>query len=459
MKEIKLNNAPSGQSKKSVKGYEIKSFDAIYRFNRQSNVRYWFAGIIVFFAVILFLPWTQNVKAKGTITTLYQEQRPQDINSPIPGKIMKWWVKEGDFVKKGDTILQISEIKEDYLDPNLVNRTQQQVDAKKGTIAYYQGKITTLNTQISALNTAKKLKIEQLNNKLRQLDNKLTGERAELQAVNNEFDLAKDQYNRQQKMFEEGLVSQTQLQQRNLSYQNALAKKIMVENKLAQTQQEVTNVKIEQNGVEQEYAEKISKAEGERFQSMSQIATGQGDVAKLENQVSNYTIRNGMYIILAPQDGQITQAKKSGIGEILKDGERIVIIVPTRVNYAVEMFVRPVDLPLISVGQKVRFTFDGFPAIIFSGWPNSSYGTFGGKIIAFENNISPNGLFRVLVAEDMTDRQWPEQIKIGSGASAIALLKDVPIWYELWRNINGFPPDYYTLKTPVSKDGDMAKTK
>jgi RsmE family RNA methyltransferase len=25
----------------------------------------------------------------------------------------------------------------------------------------------------------------------------------------------------------------------------------------------------------------------------------------------------------------------------------------------------------------------------------------------------------------------------------ISLLKNVPIWYELWRNINGFPPDYY----------------
>jgi multidrug resistance efflux pump len=437
--------------------YKIQSYDKVYRSNKHSKVRYWFVGIMLFLVIIMFLPWTQNIKAKGTITTLYQEQRPQDINSPIPGKIVKWWVKEGDFVKKGDTILKISEIKEDYLDPNLVGRTQQQVDAKKGTIEYYQGKVATTGSQIEALNAAKKLKIEQLNNKLRQLDNKLTGERAELQAANNELTLAKDQYDRQQKMFDDGLVSQTQLQQRNLSYQNALAKKIMVENKLAQTQQEVTNVRIEQNSVEQEYTEKVSKAEGERFQSMSQIATGQGDVAKLENQVTNYTIRNGMYIIVAPQDGQIVQAKKSGIGEILKDGERIVVIVPTRVNYAVEMFVRPVDLPLINVGQKVRFMFDGFPAIIFSGWPNSSYGTFGGKIIAFENNISPNGLFRVLVSEDTSDRPWPPQIKIGSGASGISLLKDVPIWYELWRNINGFPPDYYSLKEPVSKENYKEK--
>jgi len=298
-----------------------------------------------------------------------------------------------------------------------------------------------------------------LSNKLKQLNNKLISEKAELEAADNEYNLAKDQYNRQQKMYAEGLVSQTQLQQRNASYQNALAKKIMVDNKLAQTQQDITNTKIEQHSVEQEYTEKISKAEGEKFQSLSQITSGQGDIAKLENQITNYTIRNGMYHILAPQDGQIVQANKAGIGEILKDGERITVVVPTKVNYAVEMFVRPVDLPLINIGQKVRLMFDGFPAIVFSGWPNNSYGTFGGKIIAFENTISPNGLFRVLVAEDTTDRKWPPQLKIGSGAQGIALLKDVRIWYELWRNINGFPPDYYKLQEPLSKENKESKTK
>lgn len=437
----------------------LQSFDNVYRSNVNSKVKYWFWGLILFLVATIFLPWTQNIKSNGVVTSLYQEQRPQNINSPIPGKIVKWYVKEGDFVQKGDTILQISEIKEDYLDPNLVSRTQQQVDAKKGTIGYYQEKVATAGTQINALNNAKRLKINQLNNKLSQLENKLTGERAELSAATNDLAMAKDQYERQQKMFAEGLVSQTQLQQRNMAFQNALAKKITVENKLAQTQQEVINVRIEQNSVEQEYTEKISKVEGDKFQSMSQIATGQGDIAKLENQVTNYTIRNGMYIIVAPQDGQIVQANKSGIGEILKDGEQITVIVPTRVNYAVEMFVNPVDLPLISVGQPVRFMFDGFPAIIFSGWPNNSYGTFGGKIMSFENTISPNGKFRVLVAEDDTDsKKWPPQIKLGTGAQGIALLKDVPIWYELWRNINGFPPDYYQIKDN-STEGSKEKKK
>ncbi|MDI1235084.1 MAG: HlyD family efflux transporter periplasmic adaptor subunit [bacterium] len=429
----------------------LKSFANIYMGNRQSKVKFWFYGIIGFLIIILFLPWTQNIKTKGNITSLYQEQRPQDINSPIPGKITKWFVKEGDYVKKGDTIVQLGEIKEDYLDPSLIKRTNEQLDAKKGTLDFYEGKILAAGDQITALLNSRGLKIDLLNNKRKQLDNKINGEKAELLAAENEYHLAKDQYERQLKMFEDGLVSQTQLQQRNVAAQNALAKKTMVENKLAQTNQEFFNIKIEQSNVLQEYAEKISKTESDRFQSQSALAGSQGDVAKLENQLMNYTIRNGMYILLAPQNGQIVQAKKAGLGEILKEGEQIAIIVPDKMNYAVEMFVRPVDLPLVNVGQKVRFMFDGFPAIVFSGWPKNSFGTFGGKIVAYENTISSNGMFRVLVAEDKTDRAWPTQLKMGSGAQGITLLKDVPIWYELWRNINGFPPDYYQIKSPIEK--------
>ncbi len=430
---------------------KLKALDKIYRIDKESKIKYWFFAFILLLIIGLLLPWTQNIKSKGTITSLYQEQRPQEINSPIPGKIIKWWIKEGDFVKKGDTILQLSEIKGDYLDPLLVDRTQRQVDAKKGSISFYKEKIVAANSQIEALKIGKRLKTEQIVNKLGQLHNKLLAEKAEFEAIKNEFELVKDQFERQEKMFKEGLVSQTQLQQRNISFQNILSKKIASENKIAQTNQEILNNKLEKNGIEQEYTEKISKAEGERFQSLSQISMSEGDVAKLENSVANYSIRNGMYIILAPQDGQIVQAKKSGIGEILKDGDHIAIIVPSRVNYAVEMYVRPVDLPLIAIGQKVRFMFDGFPYIVFSGWPKNSYGTFGGKIIAFENSIGSNGLFRVLVTEDSTDKKWPDQLKIGSGAQGITLLKDVPIWYELWRNINGFPPDFYSKEKDTDK--------
>ena len=426
---------------------QLKSLENIYHINKKSNVAKWFLFTFLAFVFIMFLPWTQNIKTQGNVNTLFQEQRPQKLNSPIPGRIIKWYVKNGDVVKKGDTILQISEIKDDYLDPFLVERTQEQVQAKKGVREYYNAKISTTENQIAAITAAKDLKLNQIKIKIAQLQNKLKAEQAELTAVNNELKIAQDQLNRQNKMYEEGLVSLTQLQQRNVSYQNALAKKTSAENKLTQTQQEIAAQNIEQNAVIQEYTEKLSKTEGDRFQSMGQVAGSTGDIAKLENQVATYKVRKGLYYILATQDGQITQLTKAGIGEIVKDAETIGIIVPKKIDYIAEIYVKPVDLPLIRENQKVMLTFDGFPAIVFSGWPNSSYGTFSGKIIAIENSISENGLFKAIVAEDKTQKRWPPNMKIGTGASGIAILNDVPIWYEIWRNINGFPPDYYQVNT------------
>ena len=426
---------------------KYKSFAHIYRQGRSTEIKPWLTGFLILLAAILFLPWTQNIRSKGNVTSLFQEQRPQKIYSPIAGKISHWWVKEGDFVKKGDTLAKITEIKEDYLDPNLVPRTQEQLNAKKGYLEFYTQKVQANEAQIVNLKTSKKIKLEQLTNKITQLNQKLVGEKAELDAAANEASLIKDQFERNRKMFQEGLISQTQFQQRNAAAQNALAKKTIAENKINQTQQDLRNAAIEQGAIEQEYNEKINKAESERFQSLSQIESGKGEVAKLENQVTNYTIRNGMYYIMATQDGQVIRAQKAGIGEIIKDGEELLTVVPTGNKYAVEMFVRPVDLPLLSPGQSVRFIFDGFPAIIFAGgWPNQSFGTFAGKILAVENTINDNGLFRVIVVEVPASKKWPSQIKMGAGAQGIALLNDVPLWYELWRNINGFPADFYQVK-------------
>ncbi|WP_313373538.1 HlyD family efflux transporter periplasmic adaptor subunit [Chishuiella sp.] len=436
---------------------KLQSYDKIYQIHKKSKVKRWFLFIFVAAIITLFIPWTQNIKVRGNVSALHQYQRPQQLNSPIPGRIIKWNVKNGDYVSKGDTLLQLSEIKEDYMDPLLVQRTEEQVQAKKGVRNFYEAKAETAKSQLSALNAGRDLKLNQIKIKISQLNNKLTGEQAELAAATNELQLSEDQYARQKKMYDDGLVSLTQFQQRSISYQNSIAKKTAYENKVAQTQQEIINTRIEQNSVIQDYNEKLSKIEGERFQSMGQIEGSDGDIAKLENQVANYKARQGLYFIIASQDGQIVQLNKAGIGEVLKDGENIGTIVPTGVDYAVEVYIKPVDLPLVKEGQRVMFIFDGFPAIVFSGWPDSSYGTFSGKVVAVESNISPNGLFKALVVENKNEKRWPTKMKMGTGAEGIAILNDVPVWYELWRNINGFPPDYYEVTTTKTTKDDKGK--
>lgn len=426
-----------------MNAYNIQSHSHIYLYNRNSRVKRWFYGCLFVFIIFLFLPWTQNIRARGTVTTLYQDQRPQEVNAIIGGRVIKWYVKEGDYVKAGDTLVQLAEVKVDYLDPGLLDRTGEQLTGKKMAVEYYKSKVGVADQQIGAMNNGLQLKLNQLMNKLNQLQLKVQADSAELAAAMNDFSISNKQYSRQKAMYDSGLVSLTQLENRNQQLQNAQAKKISAENKLANSRQDLTITRIEMSAVQQETVEKVTKAQADQFQSLTQIASGQADIAKLENQYTSYALRNGMYFVVATQSGQVVKAQKAGIGEYVKEGDMIAQIVPDRVEYAVELFVRPIDLPLLDIGQQVRFQFDGFPAIVFSGWPKASTGTFGGRITAVESNVSVNGKFRVLVKEDNTDKPWPRELRLGTGAQGIALLKNVPVWYELWRNINGFPPDYY----------------
>ena len=402
--------------------------------------------------VILFLPWTQNISGSGAVTTLKPDQRPQTIHSAIGGRIEKWFVKEGDYVKKGDTILFISEIKDDYFDPNLVENTKSQVSAKKMALQSYGGKVTSLSSQIKAIQNEKQLKMQQAQNKIRQSLLKVKSDSVDLVAVKTQIKIANTQFNRAVTLNKEGLKPMTDVEEKRLKLQEVEAKIITQENKLLGSKNELINSRVEVNRIQAEYSEKVSKAESDQFTALSNQYDTEAQVNKLQNQYVNYQIRNGMYYIKAPQNGYINRAIQSGIGEIIKEGTQIVSIMPSKFDIAVETYVSPNDLPLIHKGEKVRIWFDGWPTVVFSGWPNMSYGTFGGKIVAVENFISSNGKFRVLIAPDQEEDAWPKQISIGSGAQTLALLDNVPIWFELWRTLNGFPPNYYQPKEEKSKE-------
>ncbi|GAB3512807.1 HlyD family secretion protein [Emticicia fontis] len=425
-------------------GKQPKSFRDIYFIDRQSKVKYWTYGLLGLLVLAAFLPWTQNIKSRGKVTTLRQEQRQQGVYSAITGKVIQWYVKEGDMIKKGDTIARLQEVKVEYLDPNLIDRTRQQITAKELANENYLSKANTANEQTRAMEEALRLKIAQINNKISQTKAKIQADSMDMLAARNDFAIASEQLKRQKQMYDQGLVSLTQYEQRNQAFQNALAKRTGSEIKFMNSKQDLINLSLDLNATNQEYIEKISKTRGERFQSLSQIASGEADIAKLENQYNSYKLRNELYYVIAPQSGQVTRANKAGIGEIVKEGEELAQIVPDQSEMAIEIFVKPLDITLLQPGRKVNVIFDGFPAIIFSGWPTQSYGTFRGVITAISNNVDQaTGNFRVLVKPDERERPWPKTLRLGTATDTFILLKDVPLGYEVWRNINGFPPEYY----------------
>ena len=450
-------NISSNTGKTHLEVENYGSFKHTMKYSFSKNLRRSMIGLGICFLVLLFLPWTQNVTSRGNVTSLHPEQRPQTLHSVIAGKIEKWYVREGQFVKKGDTILQISEIKDDYFDPKLLERTGQQLSVKEKSVESYYEKITSLDKQIDALATTKDLKLSQAQNYLKQAKLKVNSDSIDLEAAKVNYQVAIQQFERLEKLYKDGLKSLTELETRKLKLQETQAKLISGENKLLESKNQLINAEIELTSIQNQYMEKLSKAESDKFSALSDMYDAEQSVIKMQNQYSNYSFRRGLYHLTAPQDGYITKALRTGIGELLKEGEELVSIMPSKYELAVEMYVMPMDLPLIKKEQHVRFRFDGWPGIIFSGWPDVSYGTFGGKVVAIDNFISDNGLYRILVAPDEKSPAWPSGLRVGSGAICMALLNDVPIWYELWRNINGFPPDYYYGNTKKNEDGNKSK--
>lgn len=426
----------------------------------KSNIRFkrflWILLILIL--LVLFLPWTQNIQAKGKVTTLTPDLRPQTIHSTIAGRIEKWYVTEGQLMKKGDTIAILSEVKTEYFDPQLLSRTQAQVNAKESSVNAYDDKIKALENQVVAMEGELKFKIEQLNNKISQTRLKAEAERNEWEAAKVDVRTEQVQLVRTEEMFKQGIKSLTDVENKRLKYQQVQAKALANENKYQTSIQEIDNLTFQLSGAKNEYAGKIAKTRSEKFSTLSDRLEAEASVNKLKNQYANYSLRAGFYTITAPQDCYISLATTAGIGETVKEGEPVVSIVPSTMNLAVEMFIEPLNLPLVHNGSKVRFIFDGWPAFVFSGWPNAGIGTFSGKIVAVDNVTNSKGQYRVLVAPDESTNKWPAALRPGSGALGFALLKDVPMWYELWRQLNGFPPDFYQdLKDSAPNGGKKNK--
>jgi multidrug resistance efflux pump len=389
-----------------------------------------FARILLVILIVaiaaLFLPWQQNVQGKGVVTALRPEDRPQVVPSIIAGRIERWHVAEGQYVKAGAPIVEISEVKESYLDPQTLMRYREMLAAKKVSVSAKRSKVDALSRQIEALRQSLDFAIAKGRNKVEQYE-------AAVQAAETDSLIAERQLTRNQQLFDEGLKSRADLEAYVTKVQSANAK-------LVEKRQELQSARVELEGFGAEYGEKIAKAMSDLSATRAEVGEGDGEVSKLETQVASLALRNEMYHIASPQDGYVVRAVKAGVGEQLKEGDPVVTVVPANAQQAVELFVRPMDVPLLRKGRKVRLQFDGWPALQFSGWPSVAVGTFGGVIEVIDLTISQDGNYRILVVPDPEDEPWPQQVRLGSGVLGWAMLDEVRIWFELWRVLNGFPP-------------------
>lgn len=436
--------------------YPLKTLKTLPQPEGGRKLGRWMLFFLLVFVVVMFLPWQQNINGEGKLTAFTPQDRPQTIQNAIAGRIEGWYVKDGDYVKRGDTLLILSEMSNEYFDPNLPQRLTEQLAAKQGSREAYDTKIQALDGKIAALQSGVSVSLSMARNRVKQSALRLSTEEADLVATRNNYQIALDRLTRYEQGYSNGLFSLTDLEARRLKVQDDKALVVLQENKVNEVRQELANARLDLNSIEAKFSEQIASARSDRSSAVSTRQEAGGEIAKLRNTMSNVAVRRGYYVVRAPQNGYLVQPAKTGIGETIKAGEPIATLQPSNPQLAVELNVRAMDVPLIQRGRIVRLQFDGWPSIQFSGWPAVAVGTFGGRVAVIDAVSSVGGKYRLLIrpVQQEGDQPWPPQLRLGSGVYGWVMLDDVPIWYELWRLLNGFPPslqDEPQAKSPVKE--------
>lgn len=182
-------------------------------------------------------------------------------------------------------------------------------------------------------------------------------------------------------------------------------------------------------------------------QANIKLNTKQAAVSKAEadlNRASVQLAQQDMQVIRAPRDGMIIDLMSGYQATSIAAGDRVATFIPSGITPAVELYLDGVDIALVQPGQQVRLQFEGWPIVQFSGWPATAVGTFGGIIHQVDPAVSANGRFRAIITADPDSAPWPDErfLRLGTHVKGWVLLETVSVGYELWRNLNNFPPEF-----------------
>lgn len=358
--------------------------------------------LIGFIALLIVTPWVQNVAGSGSVTSFSPDQRPQTIDALIDGRIQKWYVKEGDRVKEGDTIVVLRDIDTKFLDPEF-ERRQRVIRDNEAREA--------------------ELTVTMAEQKLIQAKQKLLEAKAGVINANVDAATARQRYERAEQLFAQGLASRRELESNLLALQKAMNDSVKAAANLEIQRQAVANAETE-------------------LEAKRRLA--QAKIAKADLELNIATSRKDFGVMLSPIDGYVTRIMQVGEGQAVKKNDKLAIVVPETDDIAAEIFVGSLDAAIIDTGRKARLQFAGFPAIQApgGGFPDFAIGTFGGIVKVVDAVDDGKGQYRVLIVPDPNDKPWPSRayLRQGTEVTGWILLETVPLGYEFWRQLNGFPP-------------------
>lgn len=177
-----------------------------------------------------------------------------------------------------------------------------------------------------------------------------------------------------------------------------------------------------------------------RFQDLrAKASKTEEDINKVNMALSRQSIETKV----APRDGTITRLASGGLSTYVKPGDPMAWFIPDGIERAVAVKVGGLDAALITPQRKARLQFEGWPMLQVSGWPNTSIGTFAGEVVYVDPMADPHGQFTVWIKADESGDPWPSEnsVRLGSRVKAWILMEEVSLGYEIWRQLNNFPPE------------------
>lgn len=389
--------------------------------------------ILVLLLAALFLPWLQIIQGNGTLTAYHPSDRQQTLDAPIDGFVSKWNVVEGSSVKAGDVLLEMRDI-----DPQLKSRLHSKLENSQLKVAAKAEELRSVESQVQSHQTVRDSKVSAANFKHEMAQQKVQAAIQGIAASEATFSATQFQLTRLKRLLQEGLVSRRDLELAERD--STVAFRHLATNKAT-----LASAKAESQSALAEISQFRADAQVAIDASTAQISKVKSDIAEIKNAVLSAQInlsRQSAQNVIAPRDGIVFRVPVNSQSQIVSKGQPLLVIVPENNSRAVELLVDGLNAPLIVSGSKVRLQFEGWPIVQVAGWPRMSYGTFVGKVSFVDPTVSAFGQFRVMIVPDESEQKWPDSrfLRQGSAVKGWILLNEVTIGYELWRVLNGFPP-------------------
>ncbi|MDR5172395.1 HlyD family efflux transporter periplasmic adaptor subunit [Methylobacillus flagellatus] len=384
-------------------------------------------------ALILFLPWQQNVQAMGAVTAFAPLERRQSVDAPVGGVIRQWFVREGSRVNAGDPLLEISDV-----DPRFKERLAAQRQTVAAKLKAKQDELQAYEVQLQNLLAVRQARIAAVDYGLNVAQQKVVAAAESVASAQAMLDAADFQVGRMQRLVQEGLVSRRDVElaerDRAVALRNVNSAKAALDSARAEEKAAVAS----QAQVRAETQANIDTSRALISKISSEVADTQNELTSLEISLA----RQESQLVRAPRAGTVFRLPVNSQSQVINQGQPLLVIIPDTEQRAVELMVKGLDAALILPGSRVRLEFDGWPALQISGWPNVAIGTFGGKVAFVDASDDGTGRFRVMVVPDESVQKWPSErfLRQGSSARGWILLEEVSIGYEVWRVLNGFPP-------------------